>query len=190
MKTHLRLLTLAGAFCVGLFTAAAADTHDHQHLATPKGGRVLGKTKPYAEVVIEKDRRVTIHFYSDDLKPVPATTQTATLIANAKSGKTTLEFEKRGDSLVSKKQTSRRRRLQPHRSIPSERRGEAAKFPFQARPVHLHRLQAPRVRLRVRPLSGVPRAGAPLQPWRVPLAGRVRPGRELRHGRRYLRFTS
>jgi hypothetical protein len=102
MKTHLRLLTLAGAFCVGLFTAAAADTHDHQHLATPKGGRVLGKTKPYAEVVIEKDRRVTIHFYSDDLKPVPATTQTATLIANAKSGKTTLEFEKRGDSLVSK----------------------------------------------------------------------------------------
>jgi hypothetical protein len=102
MKTRLRLVTLAAALGVGLFTAAADNKHDHKHLATPKGGRVLDKTKPHAEVVIEKDRSVSLHFYNDDLKPVAATTQTATVIANARSGKTTLEFEKKGDSLASK----------------------------------------------------------------------------------------
>lgn len=102
MKTNLRILTLAGALCAGIFTATAADKHEHKHLATPKGGRVLDKTAPYAEVVIEKDHSVSINFYTDDLKPVAATTQTATVIASAKSGKTTLEFEKKGDSLASK----------------------------------------------------------------------------------------
>ena len=102
MKTHLRILTLAIVLCAELSLALAADRHDHKHLATPKGGRVLDKTKPHAEVVIEKDRSVTINFYNDELKPVAATTQAATVIANAKSGKATLEFEKQGDSLVSK----------------------------------------------------------------------------------------
>jgi len=102
MKAKLRLLALAVALSAGLFTASAADKHDHKHLATPKGGRVLDKTSPNAEVVIEKDRGVTINFYTDDLKPVAATTQTVTFIASAKSGKATLEFEKKGDSLVSK----------------------------------------------------------------------------------------
>jgi hypothetical protein len=102
MKTHLRLLTLAVGLCAGLFTASAADKHEHQHLATPKGGRVLDKTKPHAEVVVEKDRSVTINFYNEELKPVAAAAQSASVIANAKSGKTTLEFEKKGDSLVSK----------------------------------------------------------------------------------------
>ena len=102
MKTQLRILTLAAALCVGLFTANAADKHDHKHLATPKGGRVLDKTLPHAEVVIEKDRSVTINFYSEVMKPVAATTQGVTVIADAKSGKATLQFEKNGDSLVSK----------------------------------------------------------------------------------------
>jgi hypothetical protein len=102
MKTSLRLLTLAGALCVGLFTAAASDKHDHAHKATPKGGRLLDKTEPHAEFVVEKDRSVTINFYNHDLKPVAATTQNVTVIADAKSGKAKLEFEKKGDSLVSK----------------------------------------------------------------------------------------
>jgi len=102
MKTSIRLLTLAGALCAGLFTTSAADKHDHAHLATPKGGRVLDKTTPHAEVVFEKDRSFTVNFYNDALNPVAATSQTATVIASAKGGKTTIEFERKGDSLVSK----------------------------------------------------------------------------------------
>lgn len=102
MKTNLRLLTVAVALCAGLFTATAADKDGHKHKATPKGGRLLDKTEPHAEFVVEKDRSVTINFYSEEMKPLAVTTQTVTAIADAKSGKATLQFEKKGDSLVSK----------------------------------------------------------------------------------------
>src|SRR6186997_1968197 len=99
MKTNLRILTLALALgaCLAL-SASAAD----KHKAPPKGGRLLDKTEPHAEFVVEKDRTVTINFYNEDMKPVAATTQNVTVIADAKDGKVTLEFEKKGDSLVSK----------------------------------------------------------------------------------------
>jgi hypothetical protein len=100
MKTHLRILTLAAALCVGLFTANAADKHEHK--VTPKGGRLLDKTEPHAEFVVEKDRSVTINFYNEELKPIAATAQAVTVIADAQSGKATLQFEKQGDVLVSK----------------------------------------------------------------------------------------
>ena len=102
MKTHIRILTVAVALCVGLFTVNAADKDGHKHLVTPKGGRLLEKTEPHAEFVVEKDRTVTINFYDEKMKPVAATTQTVTAIADAKDGKAKLEFEKKGDSLVSK----------------------------------------------------------------------------------------
>lgn len=98
MKTS--LLTLAGVLCAGLLTVAAADAH--KYLLTPKGGKLLDKTEPHAEFVVEKDRTVTINFYNDAMKPVAATTQSVTAIAGAKDGKAKLEFEKKGDSLVSK----------------------------------------------------------------------------------------
>ena len=100
MKTHNSILTVAVALCVGLFTVNAADKHDHK--VTPKGGRLLEKTEPHAEVVVEKDRSVTINFYDEKMKPVPATTQNVTLTADSKSGKAKLEFEKKEDTLVSK----------------------------------------------------------------------------------------
>lgn len=100
MKTS--LLTLAGVLCAGLLTVAAADKHDHKHLLTPKGGKLLEKTEPHAEFVVEKDRSVTINFYNEGMEPVAATTQTVTVVADAKEGKAKLEFEKKGDSLVSK----------------------------------------------------------------------------------------
>ncbi len=103
MKTNLRILTLAVALCAALaLPAIAQEKHDHKHKATPKGGRLLDKTEPHAEFVVEKDRTATINFYNDDMKPVAATTQAVTVIADAKSGKETLQFEKKGDSLVSK----------------------------------------------------------------------------------------
>ena len=102
MKTNIRILTVAVALCVGLFTASAADKDGHNHKVTPKGGRLLEKTEPHAEFVVEKDRSVTINFYNEEMKPVAATTQNVTVIADAKSGKATLQFEKKGDTLVSK----------------------------------------------------------------------------------------
>ena len=100
MKATLSILALAAALSGGLFIANAAD--GHQHKATPKGGRLLDKTEPHAEFVVEKDRTVTINFYNADMKPIAATTQNVTVIAEAPAGKTTLAFEKKGDSLVSK----------------------------------------------------------------------------------------
>lgn len=103
MKSHIRILSFVALLCAGLFAATAADKHDHEHAhkATPKGGRLLEKTEPHAEFVVEKDRNVTINFYDDEMKPVPVTTQKVTAIADAKTGKQTLQFEKKGDSLAS-----------------------------------------------------------------------------------------
>jgi len=75
---------------------------DKKHLAGPKGGRLLEKTEPKAEFYLEKDHSVTITFYDAELKPVPVTVQSVTVIADAKGGKATVEFEKKGDALVSK----------------------------------------------------------------------------------------
>ena len=66
--TACAFVSLAAALCVGLFTATAADKHEHK--ATPKGGRLLDKTEPHAEFVVEKDRSVTINFYNDEMKPI------------------------------------------------------------------------------------------------------------------------
>jgi len=96
MKTS--LLTWAGVFFAGLLTAIAADKVE----AGPKGGRILEKTTPKAEFLVEKDKSVSINFYDAAGKPVPATGQSVTLIADAKGGKEKIEFEKKGDALVSK----------------------------------------------------------------------------------------
>ncbi len=100
MNINIRILAVAVALCAGLVNINAADKH--KDIATPKGGRLLEKTEPHAEFVVEKDRTVSINFYNEAMKPVPATTQTVTAIADAKAGKANLEFEKKGDSLVSK----------------------------------------------------------------------------------------
>jgi hypothetical protein len=99
MKSNLRILTLAGALCAGLLTAAAAEKKVE---GGPKGGRILDKTSPKAEFYVEKDRTVTLAFYDAAMKPVPAADQSVTVIADAKDGKAKLNFEKKGDSLVSK----------------------------------------------------------------------------------------
>ena len=103
MKTNLHILTLATLLCASLaLPAIAQDKHDHKHLVTPKGGKLLEKTEPHAEFVVEKDRTVTINFYNAEMKPVAVTTQSVTVQADAKDGKAKLEFEKKGDALVSK----------------------------------------------------------------------------------------
>jgi hypothetical protein len=99
MKTSLKILTLAGVLCAGSLNLHAAD---QKVLAGPKGGRLLEKTEPKAEFYLEKDHTATITFYDAALKPVPVAGQSVTVIADAKGGKATVEFEKKGDVLVSK----------------------------------------------------------------------------------------
>ncbi len=101
MKIHTRILTIALALCLSVSLSAGAAEKE-KHLVTPKGGKLLEKTEPHAELVVEKDRTVTINFYNDQLKPVPVSAQTITVIADAKDGKARLEFEKKGEVLVSK----------------------------------------------------------------------------------------
>ena len=99
MKAKLKSHTIGAVLLAGLLTINAADK---KTIGGPKGGRLLEKTDPRAEFYVEKDRTVTIAFYDAALKPVPAAAQTVTVIADAKDGKAKLEFEKKGDVLVSK----------------------------------------------------------------------------------------
>ena len=91
-------LLLAGLLCAGLLTATAADKVE----AGPKGGRVLEKTNPKTEFFVEKDRSVSINFYDATGKVVTPTDQSVTVLADGKDGKQKIEFEKKGDALVSK----------------------------------------------------------------------------------------
>lgn len=96
MKTL--ILTLAGVLCAGLLTVAAAEKVE----GGPKGGRILEKTNPKAEFFVEKDKSVSIGFYDAAGKAVAPSSQNVTVIVDAASGKQKLEFEKKGDALVSK----------------------------------------------------------------------------------------
>ncbi|HEX5219601.1 MAG TPA: hypothetical protein VFZ59_08530 [Verrucomicrobiae bacterium] len=146
----IKLFTLAVAVCATLaLPALAQENHGHSHVATPKGGRALDKTSPLAELVIEKDRTVTINFYIADTKPVAVTTQTVTLIADAKSGKQTLEFEKKGDPLASKTKLPEGDGYNLVVQFKTNRRSQATELPLQARPPHLWRMQARGIRLRL-----------------------------------------
>jgi hypothetical protein len=90
---------LLGVLLAGSINAPAAES---KIVGGPKGGRLLEKTEPRAEFFVEKDQTVTITFYDAALKPVPVAAQSVTLIAEPKSGKQTIAFEKKGDVLVSK----------------------------------------------------------------------------------------
>lgn len=68
----------------------------------PKGGKLLENEPPRAEFFVEKDHSVSITFYDQDLKPVPVAAQVVTATVETNEGKTKLEFEKKGDILVSK----------------------------------------------------------------------------------------
>ena len=97
MKT--KNILMAGVLVAGLCLAGAADK---KQLGGPKGGRLLEKTEPKAEFFLEKDHTATITFYDAALKPVSVGDQAVTVIAEAKEGKQKMEFEKKGEVLVSK----------------------------------------------------------------------------------------
>ncbi len=95
MKKLLSLLTI-------LALAAAPAFADKTVKAGPRKGRILEMEKQNAEFFVEKDRTISIAFYDAAGKQQPAGDQVITATAEAPKGKAKLEFEKKGDLLVSK----------------------------------------------------------------------------------------
>ena len=92
----LKVFTATVLLALAVFNGAAAEKVE----AGPNGGRFLGTETPRPEFLVEKDRKVKVTFFGTDKKPV-ITDKHVTVIAEAKSGKQTLVFEKKGESLVS-----------------------------------------------------------------------------------------
>ena len=85
-----------------LVLAAAPAFADKTVKAGPRKGRILEMDKQNAEFFVEKDRTISIAFYDAAGKQQPAADQVITATAEAPKGKAKLEFEKKGDLLVSK----------------------------------------------------------------------------------------
>jgi hypothetical protein len=94
--------TLTGILATAVLALGISFAHAEKVTPGPKGGRLLENESPRAEFFVEKDKTVTITFYDANLKPVSVTDQTVVATAEAKSGKTKIEFQKKGDVLVSK----------------------------------------------------------------------------------------
>ena len=95
MKTLLHIITI-------LAFAAAPALADAKVKAGPRHGRILELEGVNAEFFVEKDRTISIAFYDAAGKKQPAAAQVVTATAEAPGAKTKLEFEKKGDLLVSK----------------------------------------------------------------------------------------
>ena len=95
MKTLLHILTV-------LALAISPALADAKVKAGPRHGRILELEGVNAEFFVEKDRTVSIAFYDAAGKKQPAAAQVITATAEAPGAKTKLEFEKKGDLLVSK----------------------------------------------------------------------------------------
>ena len=108
MKKILTLFAVAGVLCAWPVVSHAGEGHEHkgehasEHAGGPKGGRLLENIEPHAEFFVEKDKTATITFYDEAMKPVPAAGQSAVLNVDTDGNKARLEFEKKGDVLVTK----------------------------------------------------------------------------------------
>ena len=95
MKTLLNLLIIAALATTSAFADAKVK-------AGPRKGLILDLGGKQAEFFVEKDRSISIAVYDATMKAQPATTEVITATAEAPSGKVKIEFEKKGDLLVSK----------------------------------------------------------------------------------------
>lgn len=95
MKTLLNLLIIAALATTSAFADAKVK-------AGPRKGLLLDLGGKQAEFFVEKDRTISIAVYDATLKAQPASTEVITATAEAPTGKTKIEFEKKGDILVSK----------------------------------------------------------------------------------------
>ena len=95
MKTLLNIALL-------LALATTSALADKTVKAGPRKGRVLEMSGQNAEFFVEKDRTISIAFYDAEMKAQSASTQVVTATAEAPDGKARLDFEKKGNLLVSK----------------------------------------------------------------------------------------
>ena len=95
MKTLLNILVIAALATTSAFADAKVK-------AGPRKGLLLEIGGKQAEFFVEKDRSISIAVYDAALKALPASTEVITATAEAPSGKVKIEFEKKGDLLVSK----------------------------------------------------------------------------------------
>lgn len=93
-----KLLKLVLVLAIAIAPAVAGE----KIKAGPRKGRVLEMEAKNAEFFVEKDRTVSIAFYDAAMKAQAPTTETVAATAEAPSGKAKLEFEKKGNLLVSK----------------------------------------------------------------------------------------
>lgn len=100
MKTILTLIIITAL--AGTFQLSAQDKHTHKMIPGSKGGKMLETEPLHAEFFVHTDKKVSITFYNESMKVVVPGAQKAKVIAEAKTGKATLEFEKSGEALVSK----------------------------------------------------------------------------------------
>lgn len=99
---HILILAAALA-CLTPAAPAAEDTkHGHAVIAGPQGGRVLEIEGGHAEFLVRADKKISVTLYSGAMKSLPPGDQEVRVIAEAKTGKVTLEFEKTAAGFVSK----------------------------------------------------------------------------------------
>lgn len=97
MKTIRNLITAA------LLVAFTGSTLAEVTIkAGPRKGRLLEIENQQAEFFVEPDRSISIAFYDAAMKAQPAAAQSVSATAEAPTGKVKLEFEKKGDLLISK----------------------------------------------------------------------------------------
>ena len=96
MKNKIRQFLL-----VSFTLAATAVAFAAKPLVGPKGGKIVTTDAPHVEFFVEKDRKVTVTFYDQNLKPLALTGQVVTAVAEAKTGKVGLEFAAKGGALGS-----------------------------------------------------------------------------------------
>ena len=95
MKTLLQVITILALATGSIF----ADT---KVKSGPRRGLIMDLGSKQAEFFVEKDRTISIAIYDAAMKAQPASTEVITATAEAPSGKVKMEFEKKGDLLVSK----------------------------------------------------------------------------------------
>ncbi len=95
MKTLLNLLIIAALTSTSAFA-------DLKVKAGPRRGLLMDLGTSQAEFFVEKDRSISFALYDAAMKPQPVTGEVITATAETPGGKTKIEFEKKGDLLVSK----------------------------------------------------------------------------------------
>jgi len=84
MKTLQPILTI---LTIAATAAFSADEHGHKAIPGPKGGKVLETEPLHAEFFVQPDKKVSIAFYDESMKPVAPGEQVVKVIAEARPAK-------------------------------------------------------------------------------------------------------